>query len=258
MVEYLSVSQLKTYQSCPYSWYLSKVQRVRQTPAAWFPQGSADHKAWEFWEKSGRTATLAECEEVFTAAYDEEVNKYGEETPNFDHWFDSGRWYPAEMDIPRRHDIGLGYVSTYLDYFSDAGPDLTPLRLPNGEPAAEVQFEIELDSTKVRGAIDLLFPSFVVDGKTGVKPPEDDLQLGVYRVAAELEYGWSIPQGFYWMAKTGKPHKVWDLRPWTRERVSDIFGQLAADIDAEKFEARPEADKCRRCSVQHACAFVAL
>lgn len=255
------MSQLKTYNTCAYSWYLKKVKRVRQTPAAWFPQGTAVHAAWEAWEKSDRSLTLVQCEDVFGEKYDEEVNRLCEETPNLDHWFSSGRYYPAILDIPRRYDKGLEQVSTWLDHYTATGE--RPIVI-DGQAAAEVPFDLTLGDVQVRGCVDAVFSDDVVDGKTGNNPPrdaegqEDPTQLGVYRVALDEQHGVLVDHGYYFMANTGGPGRTHDLKSWTVERVTDMFGQLGADIDAERFEPSPSPDKCRTCTVQHACPFVAV
>ena len=264
--ESLSVSQLKSYYpehgGCRFGWKLKKRDKVRQTPAAWFPQGTAVHHAWEAWEKSDRLMSVDECEEVFGEKYDEEVNRLCGETPNLDHWFSSGRYYPAILDIPRRYDKGMDQVRTWIEFYSST--EERPIRI-DGVPAAEVPFELQLDpGVKIRGYIDAVFPDDVVDGKTGNNPPkgsdgqEDATQLGVYRVALAETQGVTVDRGYYFMAQKGKPSQEHDLKGWTLDRVTDMFGQLAADIDAEKFEPSPEPNKCRTCTVQHACPFVAL
>lgn len=259
------MSQFKSFYAelggCRYGWKLKKIDNVRQTPAAWLPQGTGVHAAWEAWELSDRLWTLDECEEVFGKVFDEEVNRLCEETPNFDYWFSSGRYYPAELDIPRRYEKGLDQVRTWIDFY---GPtDERPIKI-DGKAAAEVPFELELDpGVKIRGYIDAVFPDDVVDGKTGNNPPkdseglEDATQLGVYRVALKETQDVSVDHGYYFMASKGKPSKEHDLKGWTLDRVTDMFGKLAADIDAERFEPSPSPEKCRTCSVQHACPFVA-
>ena len=58
-----SVSQAQLYLDdlggCAYRYYLSRVIRVWDRPAAWLPQGTAVHGAAEWWERGGRKASLA-------------------------------------------------------------------------------------------------------------------------------------------------------------------------------------------------------
>src|SRR5690606_29952771 len=65
VVDYRSVSQLKQYQKCGYSYYLARIEREWERPAAWLPQGLAVHEAAEEYEKSGRTMSLDKMQDVF-------------------------------------------------------------------------------------------------------------------------------------------------------------------------------------------------
>lgn len=42
---YLSYSQFTTYQSCPWSYYLTRIERVDEDPAWWFLGGTSVHAA---------------------------------------------------------------------------------------------------------------------------------------------------------------------------------------------------------------------
>lgn len=172
--KYRSVSQRNSYDRCKYAYYLARVLKVWQKPAAWLPMGSAVHAAAEAWEKSGRTMTVAEAQDVFREEYANEVSKYTEVTPNFDWWFASGP-YKAEDDLPRRYDLGLEHVERYIEW-ALAHPDekvwiapgyIDP-RCESGvdhaddcdcrEPqlASELGFEFMAGDVPVRGFIDLV------------------------------------------------------------------------------------------------------
>lgn len=42
---YLSYSQYTTYSTCPWQWYLTRVEKVPEDPAWWFLGGTAVHSA---------------------------------------------------------------------------------------------------------------------------------------------------------------------------------------------------------------------
>lgn len=42
---YLSYSQFTTYQSCSWSYYLTRVEKVEELPAWWFAGGTSVHAA---------------------------------------------------------------------------------------------------------------------------------------------------------------------------------------------------------------------
>lgn len=248
----LSVSQYKQYERCPYSWYLSRVQKAWQRPAAWLPQGSAVHEAGEAWERSGRTMTLEEMQSVYTESYDNHVNTYCDITPNLEWWFWSGP-YNGELDINRRYDLGLEQCGRMINWY-EKHPDEVVWIAPDGTPGIEIGFDIDLDGIEIRGFIDLVLQDSVRDNKTGNKPG-DDFQLGVYAVALKEQYGLEVQQGDYWMGRTGKPTKPYDLTDWTRETVRDKFVELRDNINAERFQADPEPSKCRFCDVSYSCQY---
>src|SRR3954469_19163368 len=98
MTDVRSYSQLGAYDRCPYMYYLERVEKVWQRPAAWLPMGTAVHEAAERWELSGRTMSLEEAQQIFRDAYVRETNKYLDDTPNANHWFRSGP-YKGPEDI---------------------------------------------------------------------------------------------------------------------------------------------------------------
>jgi len=251
----LSVSQLKLYERCPRAYKLTKIDKVWQKPAAWLAQGSAVHEACEAWERSGRTMTVEDALEVFRESYAKHIGEACEATPNFDYWFASGP-YEGQLDIERRYGIGLEQVERYIRWYQ-AHPDEVIWVTPEGEPAVELGFDVDLDGVHVRGFIDAIV---VVDGELVVRDtktgnqPGDDFQLAVYGVGVSEDLGVDRPlKGDYFMNKSGKPTPAFDLSGWTREVVSEKFRKLEADIKAGKFDPDPEPSKCRFCDVSWAC-----
>ena len=255
-VEHRSVSQIKLYERCPQAYKLSRLDKVWQRPAAWLAQGSADHEAFEAWERSGRTMSLEDAQDVFRESYAKHINEACEITPNFQAWFASGP-YHGELDIERRFQIGLDQVVKYIDWYT-AHPAEVIWIAPDGTPGIELGFDIDLDGVPVRGFIDAVIQSegvtLVRDNKTG-NHPGDDFQLAVYAIALAELYGTRPLLGDYWMGRTGKPTLPFRLSKWTRERVSAKFRELEDNITAGNFEATPEASKCRFCDVSWACDY---
>jgi putative RecB family exonuclease len=256
----LSVSQYNSYTRCPHSWYLDRVLKSWNRPAAWLPQGSAVHTVAECIELAklaGTPLTLEEAQDVFREEYAKEVGQYTEITPNFDWWFASGP-YRGAQDVERRYNIGLEQVEKLMAW-TDNHPEEVIWIAPDGTPGIEIGFDIELDGLRVRGFIDAVIHHndqiIVRDYKTG-NSPGDDFQLGVYGLALAELYGIEQPQtGDYFMARTGKPTYPYKIGEWTRERVVSAFRELDENIRAERFEPKPEPSKCRFCSVQLSCQF---
>src|SRR5690349_18787086 len=108
-----SVSQFKEYNEefggCAYRYYLKRILKVWDRPAAWLSQGLAVHEAAEAYERSERTMPLEEVEAVYLASYRKHQNRLIKDTPDLDLWFNSGK-YRGEEDSHRRRDLGLAQV----------------------------------------------------------------------------------------------------------------------------------------------------
>ncbi len=251
------MSQLKTYERCPYSYKLSRLDGVWERPAAWLAQGSAVHEAAEAWERSGRTMSLEQMQDVFRESYETHINKACETAPNFQVWFASGP-YAGETDVERRYHIGLEQCDKYVRWYGNH-PDEVIWVAEDGTPGIEIGFDIDLDGVMVRGFIDAVIKhgdSVVVrDNKTGAQPG-DSFQLAVYAVALAEQYNIVQPTtGDYWMGKSGKPTVPYDLSEWTRDKVAGKFKELEDNITAGRFDPLPESSKCRFCSVSYACEY---
>jgi len=262
MVDYRSVSQYKTYTACPYQYYLQRIERAPQRPAAWLAQGTADHAAFEAYERSGRTMTLEDMQAVYSESYDEEINKICENTPDFDTWFASGP-YGGRADTERRYQLGMDQCKRYIDWY-EKHPQEVIWIAPDGTPGIELGFDIDLDGVQVKGYIDAVVVNadygieapIVRDNKTG-NLPGDDFQLATYAVALNKTYSTDIALGDYWMGRTGKPTFSYDLSEWTEERLTDAFGQMDEGVRNEHFDPDPEPAKCRFCSVAQSCKYSA-
>lgn len=261
MVDYRSVSQLNQYLKCPHSYYLQRIERVWQRPAAWLPQGLAVHEAIEEIEKSHRTLTLEKAEEVFKESYAKHTGRLCEDTPNFEYWFASGP-YKGEQDIERRFGLGLEQISRYFAWI-EKHPNEKPWITPDGDLAIEIGFDVDLDGVRVKGFIDNVTEITLPDGRTIIivrdvksgNKPGDDVQLKVYSVVLEQKYGIEVPQGDYWMGRTGKATHPYNLTLITRDEVVEKFHKVDAGIRAGDFPALPDDSKCRFCPVSASCTF---
>jgi putative RecB family exonuclease len=267
--QHRSVSQYNQYNRCPYSYKLARIDKVWARPAAWLPQGSAVHTVAEVYrqrEHSNDPMSLEEAKLLFAEEYAKEIARYTEVTPNFEYWFASGL-YRGETDVERRFGIGLEQVEKFVAW-TESHPGEAIWIAEDGTPGIEIGFDFELDGVWIRGFIDAVIavendpphpPTYQVrDYKTG-NTPGDDFQLGVYKVALEEVYGLTVDSGAYYMAgKAGKKALVtdpYDLSGWTRERVSERFAELEANIQAERFDPKPDPKTCNFCDVALSCEF---
>lgn len=256
-----SESQLNQYLRCPQAYKLGRIDRVWSRPAAWLPQGTAVHAVAEQFERrlwSGDPMSLDDAQDLFREEYAKGIGELCETTPNFEWWFWSGP-YNGERDIERRYQIGLEQVAKFYAWRVSPGQHIWTT--PDGKPAIELEFAVELDGIVVRGFIDavVIEPDGhprVRDYKTG-NSPGDDFQLGVYSVAIEELYGVKPPRGDYFMVgKKGASPRIsgpYDLSRWTREEVTARFHEVEARIQAGDFEPDPEPGKCGFCDVNYYC-----
>lgn len=149
---YRSVSQYNTYNQCPKRYELERIKKVWQRPAAWLSQGTAVHAALEAWERSERTMSLEGMQAVFMEEYSKSIEEQAEVTPNTEYWFASGP-YRGMVDIERRFGIGLEQCEKLLDWYAKH-PDEKIWITPDGVPAIELEFNVELNGVPVRGFID--------------------------------------------------------------------------------------------------------
>lgn len=251
-----SVSQIQEYLEdlggCAYKFFLNRIVRAWDMPAAWLPQGTAVHTAAEFWERSGRTADRAAVLEAYKSAYREDLAKLMEVTPNLNYWFPSWK-YLGWDDITRRATKGIGQVDNYLNYY-DKNPDQKPWTTPTGELAIEHKFRVKLDNVWVLGYIDQVIDGLVRDLKTG-KKPGGTLQLKVYAVALKKEFDLDVTEGDYFLLDNKKPTKKYDLTQMSEDQVTDLFGRMNEGVRNEDFDASPDPDKCRMCPFKTACKY---
>lgn len=255
MSEHRSFSQLSTYEKCPYRYYLERVEKVWQKPAAWLPMGTAVHYACEKWELSGRHAPDVVIKAWFQESYWEATNKYLEETPNTAHWEASGPFKGPE-DITRRFEVGQEHVIRYAEYYRKHRTEI-PWVTPDGTPAIELPFDFELGGVPIRGFIDAVInvdgELIVRDTKSG-RQPGDDKQLKIYALAIENIGGPTVALGDYFMTRTGKPTFPYDLLQVTKQEMTNRFIQLDLSIKAGEFPPNP-GDECARCSVKLSCEY---
>lgn len=263
-VRYRSVSQYNDYRKCPHMYYLKRMLKAWSRPAAWLPQGTAVHKAVEEWEKSGRTLSLEQTQEVYRDEYVNVANEMLTEVPNMEYWFDSGP-YDGETDLERRFEIGLQQVEKVLRFLSQQKDEVIWVD-PDGNPGIELEFTLELDGILVRGFIDrvtrkrdVLTELSVDDLKTG-NEPGDEFQPGTYKVALEEKYpGITVVRGGYLMAgkKNVKNSRYIeaDISHFNKEMLTKEYHWLDENIKAERFDPDPEPSKCMFCSVRTACEF---
>lgn len=252
-----SWSQLSQHTDCGYAYKLDRIDRVWSQPASWYGMGTGAHHAIELWEKSNRTATLEQAQDWFREEYVKEINEELAETPNLAFWAASGP-YKGEADAVRRYRVGLEHVERYLGYYTNKHPEEVIWITPEGEPAIELNFDVDLDGVRVRGKIDAIIDHpkkglIIVDEKTGANPGTGE-QLKVYAQAVWEMFKVEVKWGAYFMSKRGSPTRLKDLTLVSRDEVVTRFRDMDAKVKAEEFTPNP-GPNCARCSVRDSCEY---
>jgi hypothetical protein len=240
---------------CGESYRLERVARAPQTPAAWTLQGTAVHAAVEFYERSLRTATLADVVAHFYSAWDTGLMWMQKAEPDMSRWLTGTPKTKGDADAARRRQRGAEQVAAYIGYAQASPFDIW--QTPDGAPAVELEFRVVLGGVEVLGYIDQVLEApdgslWVRDVKTGTKLPESPLQLGVYAEALEQKYGVRPAQGDFFMCKNNAPTRPHDLSGFTSARLGRWFARVDRAIKAGVFIPNP-GESCRTCSVSRWC-----
>lgn len=162
-----SVSQYNQYKRCPYSFYLERVAKVWQRPAAWLVQGIAFHEAIERFEREHPGIGPEDVLQTYADAYERHANGLLGETPDMQTWSRSGP-YDGEADLARRYKLGWDQVADYLDWRAEHRIDFW--HTPEGTTGIELGFDVDMSGVRVRGFIDQVTTELVRDLKTGNQP----------------------------------------------------------------------------------------
>ena len=158
-------------------------------------------------------------------------------------WKASGR---ATKKFPNKEDKlwwmseGPTMVHNYYNWRMQ-NQNLKVWLTPDGTPGIELDMSVEIPGgVIVKGKIDRVFQDentgqlIIVDLKTG-KPPSSGLQLAVYRLALEAQFGVAPDYGSYWMGRSGTLDKVWNLNEYPIKMVSRWLRDTKKAIDLGVF-----------------------
>lgn len=248
-----SASQLKGYSTCSERYRLQRMVKPKlpQRPASWLAMGTAFHTTFYEWEMSDRQI---DASAYFDAEYDADIERLKESQPDLRFWMKPPRTSSIETDIKNRKAAGLKQVENYV---SDAlAGDWEVWSLPDGPPAVEVGFEVDLGRVTVIGYIDivkyipstgLVMPS---DLKTGNRETSFH-QVGLYSYAVSKLFDVPISQGefFYCKDRVGVIEKT---TRYTEEYLTEIYESLDTGISNGVFIPNPTS-ACGLCGVLDYC-----
>lgn len=262
---------MQSYPSCGMAYRLHRVDGVVEIPAMWNVGGTAFHECVREWEDQAikfRGMDLAPPSADFTA--ERFAHHLAEQIAAT--VLSSGvafsSWRCARGGKENREwwlDNAPAWVANYVTAARDRESALLSLDLGvlGTQPALELGFlwTPAPGLPPVKGFIDqvLKYPNgdiLIRDLKSGSHRPVDSLQLKVYRLALEDEFGITAPRwwGEYWMARRGCAEPAIDLT----ERApieAEVHARLAVMDAAERsgyYLANP-SNMCSACGVRAAC-----
>lgn len=263
--KHLSYSSVTGLIQCGHRHYLERIVRVPQTPAWYFIGGHVVHSVTEEWDHALLEDGIAPDEQFIadrcTKLFDYEVAQEKLVEPDTTLWRTGGikrgknpqiedeAWWRAQAPV-----MVAKYAAWRL-----ASADLQIWSLPDGEPAIECMYEVEIGGESFRGAIDRIMQStvtgelLVVDLKAGKREPSTGQQLAFYRDAAKLTWGADIRYGAFYLARSGVLGQPFDLSNLTPAMNANMVAKARLMISHEIF--LPNIGMlCGSCSVNPYCA----
>jgi RecB family exonuclease len=240
----LSGSAVASFANCPRAWFLDREAKARETTTSSQGFGSVIHALAE-----------AVAIETLPATLDALVERLDTVWPSLP--------FDAPWQRVKERQAAIDVLENFLRW-----QEQNPRRLAGAERSFEVPLgdDIVLRGRADRLELDQAGRLVVVDLKTGKYPPPDgaldhEPQLGVYQLAVR-EGGFGehtaaaggaellqLRKSVGGRPKTQPQPPLADGDPWVDELVQGV----AAAIRAEAFPARPEENRCKRCSFRTSC-----
>ncbi len=205
--------------------------------------------------------TTQTATDLFLKHFEAEVLEQVEEHPKTREWSAAGRGRKASL--PQGEDGGWWrangpkMVQSWIDWRKRSGWRV--LDLGGGTPAIEVEISVDVGGIPLRGYVDrvMVVPEInepvILDLKTGARSPESDMQLGFYRVGLMKQHGLDVRFGCYWMARTGRPSEMLNLRRYKPELLEKWFTRF--DVAREHQIYLPHVTfRCKACPFNQFCA----
>lgn len=141
-----------------------------------------------------------------------------------------------------------------------ANPHYQIARLPNGEPAIEVAFNVKVPNSDVvvKGYADRVFDDMrdgtklIVDLKSGASAQPSPMQLGFYRMGWSLLFDEDIRWGAFYDARKEQLDAIYDLDQFPPDMIARWLRNADKQIRQNIFLPNVSRD-CGWCSVKDHC-----
>lgn len=261
--EHTSFSARETLERCARSYFLKYFAKAPKRPALWSVGGSAVHETTEHYDLMSIVGQddIFPAGQVWETYFNNQLEKAFEKEPNENKW---GRSQSEPIEVWRKQ--GLQFVQSYVDW-----RERSPWQIwttPEGEPAIELDISgrlpgcpVEIKAYLDRVFVDPLFGKlWVLDLKSGKRPPKSADQFGTYRALLVQRYGLRGYEigGVPFMNRRGSLGKPYDLSEYTPEAVGEVYGKAWSQVQeyARTGSWPANTGDCFICDVQASCAAV--
>lgn len=266
-----SYSMVKSLLTCGEQFRLERVEKVESQPSTAAIAGKIIHTATEAVDEllfHNPFTMPGDLKEAWVSAMEHATREElaaleGSAFADPSTWKTYGR--PTEIK-PNGEDLywflasGIPFALTAYVAWRTEG-EWVVMRMPDGSPAIELPFVVDIGGIPVRGYIDRVFvhrttnEPLVVDLKSGMKP-KNDSQLAIYKKALESNLGRPFSWGayYYGMKKGGQLTDPIDLSYWTDEMLFDLYNPAEKAIEQGLFIPNP-GEACMHCGVKQHCRY---
>lgn len=197
----------------------------------------------------------------FNQSFDEELQADVERTGVQPSGFRAGgratKAFPNKEDETWWRANGPGMVDSWIQW--RAGLESWHIWItPAGEPAIELELNGSVGGVPVKAFLDRIFIDVstgelnLIDLKTGSREPDNQLQLGFYKVLVQKCLGVEINTGYYWMARKGGLSLPHDLTRFDEHLIGSMLQDFVKARDSGIFIPHLSSS-CNTCGVNRAC-----
>lgn len=258
--DHLSHSSRETLERCAKAYFLTRVAKAPQVPALWLVGGSAVHEATEHYDLMSIVGNDDVSKEnigrIWETYFDNQLAQARDKEENEHKWRRS-----QSEDIETWRRMGLQFVQAYIDWRERSPWEIWTT--PDGEPAIELDVSGKLPGcpVEIKGFVDRVFhdPVFnklwVLDLKSGKRPPKTAAQFETYAALIEQKYGVKVDMGVPFMNRKASLGKPFDLSEVDVKEIGAVYGAAWDQILKGDFQANGFPRECYPlCDVQAACA----
>lgn len=254
--QHLSYSQISDILQCGTKFQLARKYNAPKNPACYLVGGTVVHAVTHMVDVGwpDLDVTGDEIVELCRKHFGIEVAKNMETEPDTGLWQSGGRG--GVEDLTWWYDKAPEFVANWVAFRRDT--DLKVVTLRDGNLASECEMTIQYAGKPFKLAVDRVMYSpttgahAIVDIKTGSREPTSPFQLAFYRDAMQMVHGVKARWGYYWLARTGKLSRPFDLDRIPYTMTSDLAAKAKKMIELELFMPNPGM-LCGTCEVRAYC-----